>query len=285
MQSSQTPPEIFDRRRRYALRQRAESKAVDAFLWQYVAQEMTERLALVTRTFEDVLMIGPIAAFAQEILGERTCNVHRVDIVDPSAPAMRQAEEDRLPFEPHSFDLVISAGVLDSVNDLPGALIQIRHILKPDGLFLGHMFGAGSLATLKAHMVAAEAPVATPHIHPQIDLRSAADLLSRAGFTLPVADGDILPVRYGDWRRLVRDIREAGIGNALAGPRRYLGREYLDRLDHAWQDAADQSGRCEEQFMHLFLSGWAPSANQPKPARRGSGEVSLASILRPSGKD
>lgn len=285
MQPSQTPPEIFDRRRRYALRQRAYRNAAHAFLWQYVAQEMKERLALVTRDFQEILFIGPIAAYAKEVLGERSSNVHIVDIVDPTGPSMVQAEEDRLPHLPQRFDLVVSAGVLDSVNDLPGALIQIRHILKPDGLFLGHMFGAGTLATLKAQMVAAESPVATPHIHPQIDLRSAADLLSRAGFTLPVADGDMLPVRYGDWRTLVRDVRDAGIGNALAGNRRYLGHAFLERLDHAWRQSADQSGRCEEQFMHLFLSGWSPSANQPKAARRGSGEVSLASILRPSGKD
>lgn len=284
MQSSETPPEIFDRQRRHALRQRAYHQAANAFLWQYVAQEMKERLALVTRELQDILLIGPISAFAAEILGERSGTVHVVDIVEPTLPSMVQAEEDRLPYAQHSFDLVVSAGVLDSVNDLPGALIQIRHILKPDGLFLGHMFGAGSLATLKSKMVEAEAPVATPHIHPQIDLRSAADLLSRAGFTLPVADGDMLPIRYADWRTLVRDVRDAGIGNALAGARRYLGRDYLARLDRAWQDGADQSGRCEEQFMHLFLSGWSPSANQPKPARRGSGEVSLASILRPADK-
>ena len=284
MQSSEAPPEIFDRKRRYTMRQRAHRYAARAFLWQYIAQELKERLALVTRELQDVLLIGPIAAFAGEILGDRNCTVHIADIVDPTLPSMVRAEEDRLSYKQHSFDLVVSAGVLDSVNDLPGALIQIRHILKPDGLFLGHMFGAGSLATLKSRMVAAEAPVATPHIHPQIDLRSAADLLSRAGFTLPVADGDMLPVRYGDWRTLVRDLRDAGIGNALTGPRRYLGRDYLARLDRAWQAGADPSGRGEEQFMHLFLSGWSPSANQPKPARRGSGEVSLASILRPADK-
>lgn len=285
MEPSEQPPEIFDRQRRNAMRQRAYQNAANAFLWQYIAQEMKERLDLVSRELKDVLFIGPISTFASEILGERACAIYIADIVHPTFPSMVKADEDRLPYELDSFDLVISAGILDSVNDLPGALIQIRHILKPDGLFLGHMFGAGSLATLKSMMVAAEAPVATSHIHPQIDLKSAADLLSRAGFKLPVADGDTLAIRYGDWRTLVRDIRDAGIGNALAGSRRFLGRTYLERLDREWRKSADQSGRCEEQFVHLFLSGWSPSENQPKPARRGSGEVSLASILRPADKN
>jgi len=188
-------------------------------------------------------------------------------------------EEDRLPFTPGSFDLVISAGTLDSVNDLPGALFQIRRLLRPDGLFLGHMFGAGTLATLEATLLEADADRVTPHIHPQIDLRSAADLIVRAGFTLPVADQDMSAVRYGDWRSIVSDIRDAGLGNALAGPRSYLGKGIAARLDHAFASRADAQGKVTEGFAHIYLSGWAPSENQPRPAKRGSGQVSLADIL------
>ena len=188
-------------------------------------------------------------------------------------------EEDRLPFTPGSFDLVISAGTLDSVNDLPGALIQIRRILRPDGLFLGHMFGAGTLAMLKAMLLEADADRVTPHIHPQIDLRSAADLIVRAGFTLPVADQDTSAVRYGDWRSIVSDIRDAGVGNALAGPRNYLGKDVAARLESAFAARADAQGKVTESFAHIYLSGWAPSENQPRPAKRGSGQVSLADIL------
>jgi SAM-dependent methyltransferase len=174
---------------------------------------------------------------------------------------------------------VISAGTLDSVNDLPGALIQIRRILRPDGLFLGHMFGAGTLAMLKAMLLEADADRVTPHIHPQIDLRSAADLIVRAGFTLPVADQDTTAVRYGDWRSIVSDIRDAGVGNALAGPRNYLGKDVAARLEYAFAARADAQGKVTESFAHIYLSGWAPSENQPRPAKRGSGQVSLADIL------
>jgi NADH dehydrogenase [ubiquinone] 1 alpha subcomplex assembly factor 5 len=269
MEISSLPPEIFDRQRRRALQERATSRGGDSFLWSYVADELAERLDLVSRLFENVLIIGPMMHYADRITRQRPCSII----------SSGEACEERLPFESQRFDLVIAAGTLDSVNDLPGALVQIRKILKPDGLFLGHMFGAGSLMTLKSLMLAAEGNMAAPHIHPQIDLRSAADLLSRAGFALPVADADMMAVRYANWRTLVTDIRDSGIGNALSGPRHYLGKGILGLLDREWRRRADENGKIEEQFSHIFLSGWAPAPHQPRPARRGSGQISLSSVL------
>jgi SAM-dependent methyltransferase len=282
MHNELNPPEIFDRRRRHALRARAARRVGDDFLWHYIAQDMAERLSAVTRTFEHALIIGPIGRWQAEILPPNVpCTLAPLSDADvePAHEAPVALEEDRLPFTPGSFDLVISAGTLDSVNDLPGALIQIRRLLRPDGLFLGHMFGAGTLGTLKAMLLKADANRVTPHIHPQIDLRSAADLIVRAGFTLPVADQDMSAVRYGDWRSIVSDIRDAGLGNALAGPRNYLGKDMALRLDHAFAARADTHGKVTEGFAHIYLSGWAPSENQPRPAKRGSGQVSLADIL------
>jgi SAM-dependent methyltransferase len=296
MNNQLNPPEIFDRRRRHALRARAAGRAGDHFLWHHIAQDMAERLSAVTRTFERALIIGPIGRWQGEILPPNVpCTLAPLRDAAPGAKTRAKTgaqtgasaaddapvalEEDRLPFTPGSFDLVISAGTLDSVNDLPGALIQIRRLLRPDGLFLGHMFGAGTLGALKAMLLEADADRVTPHIHPQIDLRSAADLIVRAGFTLPVADQDTSAVRYGDWRSIVSDIRDAGVGNALAGPRNYLGKAMPARLDHAFTARADAQGKVTEGFAHIYLSGWAPSENQPRPAKRGSGQVSLADIL------
>ncbi|MCP5990175.1 class I SAM-dependent methyltransferase, partial [Klebsiella pneumoniae] len=90
--------------------------------------------------------------------------------------------EDALPFADDSFDLVIACGTLDSVNDLPGALILMRRVLRPDGLMLAAFAGAGSLSRLKAALLAAEGDRPGQHVHPQVDVRSAGDLLSRAGF-------------------------------------------------------------------------------------------------------
>lgn len=274
------PPEIFDRRRRRALRARAVQRSGDMFLWNHIAQDIAERLSAVTRPFERALIIGPIARWHAQILPPNIyCTVADLFDTEAEGDVHIALEEDRLPFAPASFDLVISAGTLDSVNDLPGALIQIRRILKPDGLFLGHMFGAGTLGTLKSILLEAEENRVTPHIHPQVDLRSAADLIVRAGFKLPVADQDISVIRYADWRSIISDIRDAGIGNALAGHRAFLGKDIAERMDHVFATRADAEGKITERFTHLHLSGWAPSENQPRPAKRGSAQVSLADFL------
>lgn len=281
MPSDAAPPEIFDRKRRRALRERAGQRGGEAFLWEYIADELADRLVDVSRTFGDVLFIGPMAAYADRVLSDRQAVVTLAALSEAELGkgVSIAIEEDRLPFAPASFDLVLAAGTLDSVNDLPGALVQIKRCLRPDGLFLGHMFGAGTLGQVKTAMLEADGSFASPHIHPQIDLRAAADLLSRAGFALPVADSDATTVRYSDWRRLVADVRDMGVGNALAGPRRYLGRDVMIRFDAAWRNCSADDGKTEERFVHLYLSGWAPSVDQPKPARRGSGEVSLTTFF------
>jgi NADH dehydrogenase [ubiquinone] 1 alpha subcomplex assembly factor 5 len=265
-------PQIFDNRRRKAIRARAVVRGMEkSFLLATMADELTERLVYVTRNFENALLIGPIAAFAHQILGERR----------PVVVANIMQDEEALAYPPGSFDLIISAGTLDSVNDLPGALVQIRRALKPDGLFLGTIFGAGSLCMLKAAMLIADGAQVSPHIHPQIDLRAISDLVTRAGFALPVTDIDKLSVRYRDWRRLVSDLRDAGVSNALSG-QRSVSRSLPHALDAAWREMAKPDGRVAESFHFLQLSGWAPAPSQPKPAARGSGTVSLASVLKKS---
>jgi NADH dehydrogenase [ubiquinone] 1 alpha subcomplex assembly factor 5 len=282
MSDHNIPPTIFDNRRRAALRDRAaQCGSADLFLWRYMADELAERLDCVSRHFEAALIIGPLATMAAEFLPAR----HGKPVLAPTANVeaaqlgASAITEDRLPFAPEQFDLVIAAGSLDSVNDLPGAMVQIRRTLRPDGLFLASLFGAGTLARLKAAMLSADGERASAHIHPQIELKAASDLLNRAGFALPVADREGLDVRYTDWRRLVADLRAHGIGNALAGPRTYPGKGISGRLDAAWQSIADGDGKVCERFEFLHLSGWSPSPDQPKPAKRGSGKISLAQIL------
>jgi NADH dehydrogenase [ubiquinone] 1 alpha subcomplex assembly factor 5 len=267
------PPKIFDPRRRMALRARALDMGVErSFLLQHIAEELAERLELVSRDFTRALLIGPIGYFASGLLAGR-------DIEIVSKPML---DEEALPYPEGEFDLILSAGTLDSVNDLPGALVQMRRCLKPDGLFLGTLFGAGSLGTLKAAMLEADGGQVRAHVHPQIDLLAISELMTRAGFALPVADIDLLDVRYSDWRRLVADLREAGVGNMLAGPRGF-SRAFPARLDAAWTKLAESDGKTRERFTFLQLSGWAPAASQPQPARRGSGTVSLADALKKQG--
>jgi SAM-dependent methyltransferase len=195
-----------------------------------------------------------------------------------------EADEDRLPLAEGAFDLVVSIGALDTVNDLPGALILARRALRPDGLFLAAFAGAGSLPRLRAAMLAADAAQggASPRIHPQIDVRAAGDLLARAGFALPVADAESVTVRFPHLPALVRDLRAMGATNILASrDRRPIGRAGLAAAIADFAAAADPDGKTAERFEILHLSGWAPSPDQPQPARRGSATTSLAEALKP----
>jgi NADH dehydrogenase [ubiquinone] 1 alpha subcomplex assembly factor 5 len=241
-------PQIFDDRRRMALRARALANGVEqSFLLQHMAVELAERLRFVTRDFNHILLLGPVSAFARQIFAA----------ADTKVVPMAMAAEDALNCGDDAFDLIISAGTLDSVNDLPGALVQIRRALQPGGLFLGTLFGAGSLQTLKAAMLEADGDRAAAHIHPQIDLRAASGLMQRAGFADPVSDLDGFEVRYSDWRSLVADLRAAGVGNALGSQRRYLSHGFPAKLDAAWAKRAESDGKTREFFNLLHLSGWA----------------------------
>jgi SAM-dependent methyltransferase len=271
--------EIFDR----ALRRRRRDRAAPGyarfgFLRDHMLEGLVERLDAVKREFRDVLDLGSFAGDLQ-IPGAR---IARLDAGFGFARASGgvQGDEDRLPFADASFDLVVSAGVLDQVNDVPGALALARRVLRPDGLFLGAFSGAGTLSTLRACMMAAEAERPAARFHPQIDVRSAGDLLSRAGFALPVADTETLAVRYAGLPNLLRDLRGMASTNLLPGASP-LGREAIVRAAAAFADRAEPDGRTLERFEIVYLTGWAPDPSQPKPARRGSATASLAEALKP----
>jgi SAM-dependent methyltransferase len=241
----------------------------------------------VTRRFSQALDLGCGFGEMTQELRRRGLEVVPADAGRAFAAAAggSQCDEDALPFAPASFDLVVSAGVLDSVNDLPGALVQVRRLLRPDGLFLAAFVGAGSLPRLRRALQAAdeaEGCAASPHVHPQIDLRAAGDLLGRAGFALPVADAERLTVRYTHLFQLVGDLRSLAWTNLLnARARRPLGRAGAAAAAAAFADDADSDGRIPERFEIIHMSGWAPSPDQPQPARRGSATASLAAALKP----
>lgn len=271
-------PEIFDRAARRLRRDRAAARYREHdFLRAAMLDGIAERLASVTRDFHDVLDLG---CFDGSFAPPPGASVTRIDAGASFARQGHgiQADEDALPVAPESFDLVVSAGVLDSVNDVPGAFAQIRRALRPDGLFLGAFVGGSSLNTARAAFRAAEADRPAARFHPMIDVRSAGDLLVRAGFALPVADGETLTVRYPDLFRLIADLRGMAASNVLR-ERVALTRHIIAAAANAFADHADPDGRVAERFDLIFLTGWAPSPDQPKPAKRGSATASLASAL------
>jgi SAM-dependent methyltransferase len=277
----------FDRNLRRHRRDRAAASGGGAdYLRRRAADELIERLDLVRRSFRNALDLGCGDSYLTGRLRERGLDVVPVDAgqVFAAAASGVQSDEDRLPFADKAFDLIVSIGTLDSVNDLPGALTLIRRALRPDGLFLAAFAGAGSLPRLRAAIRAAEeaegvAP--SPHIHPQIDVRAAGDLLGRAGFALPVVDSEGVTVRFGHLGQLVADLRGMGATNLLvARSKRPFGRLGLAAAIAQFADSADPDGKTGERFEIIHLSGWAPSQDQPRPARRGSATASLADVLR-----
>jgi NADH dehydrogenase [ubiquinone] 1 alpha subcomplex assembly factor 5 len=276
----------FDRRLRRLRRDRAAARFGEAdYLHALTADELLERLDFVRRDFAQALALGCGDSTLAARLRERGIAVTEADAGFAFARARSgvQCDEDFLPFADASFDLIVSVGALDSVNDLPGALLLIRRALRPDGLFLGAMAGAGSLPRLRAAMLAAdeaEGGAAAPRIHPQIDVRAAGDLLARAGLALPVVDAHGIDVRFADLFTLVRDLRAMGATNLLGlRSRTPLGRLGLAAAAADFASHAAADGKTAERFEILHLLGWAPSPDQPKPARRGSATMSLAAAL------
>ena len=276
----------FDRALRRQRRDRAAMRFAGAdYLHRLVADDLLDRLGAVTRTFGRALVLGASGGYIETKLRAQGIEVVSADpgFAFARAAGGVQADEDRLPFGDGAFDLAVSLGVLDSVNDLPGALLLIGRALKPDGLFLGAFAGAGSLPRLRSAMLAADAAegAAAPHIHPQIDVRAAGDLLTRAGFALPVVDCHGIDVRFPHLLSLVRDLRAMGATNVLAArSTRPIGRNGLAAAMADFADHADDDGKTTERFEIVHMLGWAPAPSQPQPARRGSATVSLADALK-----
>ncbi|MDE2577743.1 MAG: methyltransferase domain-containing protein [Hyphomicrobiales bacterium] len=275
-------PLIFDRGLIRQRRQRALRQGAAPFLLERASEELLGRLSAVQREFTHVLDLGtPTPALAQS-LGPRALRA-AADL-----PADVICDEELLPFAPQSFDCVASALALQFVNDLPGALAQIRRALRPDGLFLACLIGGESLHELRAAFTQAESETsggASPRVAPFADVRDMGGLLQRAGFALPVADVERVTVRYGHVFRLMADLRAMGATNALvARARAPLGRACAMRVAEIYAERfADPDGRVRATFDIVWLSGWAPHESQQKPLKPGSAQARLADALKTKG--
>jgi SAM-dependent methyltransferase len=252
---------IFDRRLRRLRRDRAAGLAGADYLHRFAAGDLADRLDFVRRDFASALLLGALDGGLRLTLEARGI---ATIVADPGFRLAARAggvqcDEDRPGFADSSFDLIVSVGLLDSVDDLPGALLLVRRLLRPGGLFLAALAGAGSLPRLRASMLAADMAGggASPRIHPQIDVRAAGDLLQRAGFALPVADTHGVDVRFPDFLSLVRDLRAMGATNLLSTRSRgSIGRGGLAAAIAGFEAGAQ--GGAGEHFEILTLSGWAP---------------------------
>lgn len=292
--------DIFDRRLIRRRRDRAATdQAAHDFLVREVGDRLADRLDDLRRRFPVALDLGCCGGQLARLLGCRG-HIERLVLADPS-PRMAAAaglpavvaDEDLLPFRPGAFDLVLSNLALHRVNDVPGALVQIRDLLRPDGLFLASFFGGETLVELRTVLAEAEIDArggTGPRVSPFADVADAGALMQRTGFALPVVDSDRIVVTYPDMFALVRDLRGMGEGAAmLERADRPLNREIAAHAAALYGDRfGTGDGRVRATFQVIYLTGWAPDpSRQQAPLRPGAAKSRLAEALgtseRPAG--
>ena len=256
------PADLFDMKLRALRRDRAARLGPELFLYDRVFGDCLERIAMMQRRFGRALLVGcPDPQFAlrlREVADE-------VEVIDPSMLVATAADgqaviEDRWEPESGRYNLIVAIGTLDTVNDLPRALLAMRFALARDGLLVGALSGGDTLPQLRAAMRAADqlAGGAVPHIHPRVEPAALVGLLGSAGFERPVVDIDRVPVSYPSLDRLVSDLRRMGATNLLsARSRRPMSRSERDAAAAAFAAAGD--GRTTEIFEILHFAGWTPA--------------------------
>lgn len=260
------------------------------FLLLEVADRLADRLADVNRAFPRALDLGAHHGLLQRVANGRggldfvvQCEGSR-PLLSLSEGHRVVADEEFLPFAPQTFDLVFSALTLQATNDLPGVLLQTRHSLKPDGLFLAAVLGGETLRELRETFLQAEIDIeggASPRVAPMIDLGDLGGLLQRAGFSLPAADRDLLTLTYPSPFALLHELRGLGLSNVLNNRRRQpLRRQTLMRACELYLERyGDRDGRIKATFEIFTLTGWAPHESQPQALKPGSARHSLAQAL------
>lgn len=285
-------PSLFDKSLLLRRRTRAASQGgVQTFLLDRAAEDMADRLQTVQREFGRVLVMGAGSSLVRQAIEPSLPNAERIIAMEPGVPLVpdrggtsAEGDEEFLPFANGAFDLIVSALSLHFANDLPGALIQARRALTPDGLFLCTLLGGATLEELRASFAQAETEIEgglSPRVSPMADLRDLGGLLQRAGFVLPVADSDSVTVTYETPLALMHDLRAMGATNVLTARRKtMLRRATLARAIEIYQENfAAPGGRIRATFEIIHLLGWCPHESQQKPLRPGSAQARLADAL------
>ncbi len=260
------------------------------FLLDIAAEELAGRLAIVERRFETAVSLHDATgeAAAAALRTGKVGDIARIELAggyrDNVLP-VREAPLEAPDLTPASLNLVLSPLSLHLTNDTPGVLVQIRRALKPDGLLLAAIPGAGTLQELRDVLLAAESEIyggVSPRVIPFADVRDVGGLLQRAGFSLPVVDAETYTVRYDSLFDLMRDLRAMGMTNPLADrSRKPLARRFFLRAAELYAERhSDPDGRIRATFSIVYASGWAPHESQQKPLRPGSAKARLADALK-----
>ncbi|ORX53049.1 S-adenosyl-L-methionine-dependent methyltransferase [Hesseltinella vesiculosa] len=291
--------QVFDRQAKKLQRDRAatdkeQSRIVD-YLKDEVAARVADRLLDIKREFNAVVDLGSGSGHIVKHVDSDMLN--KLIMCDMSEKALyRDADQDyevevermvvdeeNLPFEENSLEAVVSSLSLNWVNDLPGALIQIRRALKEDGVFIGAMFGGDTLFELRTSMQLAEVEREggiSPRVSPMADSNDISRLLSRAGFTLTTVDIDEIQVNYPSAFELMDDLRAMGENNAVLTRRPFMKRDTLMAAASIYKELhGDEDGSIPATFQIIYMIGWKPSEVTPQPKERGSATKSLKEVL------
>lgn len=275
---SSAAPLIFDRRLCQHRRRRLSQTLPDVLLNRFL-ETLAERLLFTKRRFTKVLIMGLSESKAEKLFTQYE--------VSPSLFCLGEhlnADEEFLPFANNSFDLVISFFHLHWANDLPGVLLQIRHLLQPDGLFLGGLFGEDSLIELRQSLWEAEYTLKQgihPRVSPMIQVKDIGALLQRAGFAMPVADCERLTLLYNHPLELMKDLQFFGQNNALDQRQKMCAAKFVFKkaIEYYQKNHSNDQGKIKVSAHAVFLSGWTPSPRQQQSLPRGTGAYSLKAIL------
>ncbi len=288
-------PSLFDMSLMRTRVERAHQIGFEDFLVKRAVEDLDERLQAILRPFPAALDWGTPLSGVRAVLSAHNkgalfyqagLSLAGLNFAD----AQLITHLEHVPFAPLSFDLITSLLALQSINDLPGALVQLRRLLKPDGLFIGCLLGGNTLTELRQAFLQAESECdqgVSPHVAPHIDVREMGGLLQRAGFKLPVTDVDTVIARYDTPLGLMHDLRRMGLTNALtARSKRFLRRDLLLRACDIYQSRfADGDGRIRATFEIVWFSGWAEHESQQLPLKPGSAKMSLIDALNPRSED
>ena len=278
------PPLVFDRSRLAA--NFAKRQGQSDFVTDLVVADLADRLAPITREFPKALIMGPdprlLPGAANSASGpirfEKISSLLEVD-------GFATTDPEHLSLPSRDYDLIVSLLDLQTVNDVPGFLENLRRHIAPDGLLIAAAIGGRTLSELRDAFLAADVEIlggVSPRVAPMIDVRDAGSLLQRAGFALPVTDLETHMVRYRTPLALFDDLRAFGVTNPLAGrDTRMLTPRHLMRAAEIYTERySDPDGKVRASLEILWLSGWVPHESQQKPLKPGSAQTSLRDVLK-----
>ncbi|KAI9136449.1 S-adenosyl-L-methionine-dependent methyltransferase [Paraphysoderma sedebokerense] len=294
---------IFDRQAKTLQRSRAafhpNSRKSD-YLKDEVGRRIVERILDIKKRYDTIVELGSgpghIIKHLDDDITEKIimCDISKellyrdqnLDSQYDVAVERKVTDEENIPFDENSLDMVVSNLSLHWVNDLPGSLIQIRRCLKPDGVFIGAMLGGDTLFELRTSLQLAELERdggMSPRVSPMTQVSDVGSLLSRAGFTLTTVDIDDIIVNYPSPFELMDDLRAMGESNAVMQRIPHLKRDVLLAGSAIYKELhGNPDGSIPATFQILYMIGWKPHQSQPQPKPRGSATVSIKEVLEQS---